>query len=83
MRVAPVVDGQVVLSAAGCWLEDRPTHAFPGPLAEIPEATRTDALRREASRPSRSAKWSASRATDRNQERSSSLRDGRPHFFGF
>ncbi|MFF4830024.1 hypothetical protein ACFY20_45775 [Streptomyces sp. NPDC001312] len=36
MRVAPVVDGQVVLSTAGCWLEDRPTHAFPGPLAEIP-----------------------------------------------
>ncbi len=45
MRVAPVVDGQVVLSTAGCWLEDRPTHAFPGPLAEIP---RSDSYRRAA-----------------------------------
>ncbi|MFF4795458.1 hypothetical protein ACFY2M_38370 [Streptomyces sp. NPDC001276] len=45
MRVAPVVDGQVVLSTAGCWLEDRPTHAFPRPLAEIPES---DSYRRAA-----------------------------------
>ncbi|MGW1257714.1 hypothetical protein ACWD5Q_21615 [Streptomyces sp. NPDC002513] len=36
LRVAPVVKGQVVLSSAGCWLDDRPAHAFPGPLAEIP-----------------------------------------------
>ncbi len=45
MRVAPVVDGQVVLSTAGRWLEDRPTHAFPGPLAEIPGS---DSYRRAA-----------------------------------
>ncbi|MFB7325422.1 hypothetical protein [Streptomyces sp. NPDC056190] len=37
MRVAPVVDGQVVLSTAGCWLErGRPHRPYPGPLAEIP-----------------------------------------------
>ncbi|MFL4901703.1 hypothetical protein ACJ6WF_00540 [Streptomyces sp. MMS24-I2-30] len=46
MRVAPVVDGQVVLSTAGCWREEgRPTHAFPGPLAEIPGS---DSYRRAA-----------------------------------
>ncbi|MFF4148160.1 hypothetical protein ACFY0A_44550 [Streptomyces sp. NPDC001698] len=37
MRVAPVVDGQVVLSTAGCWMDDvRPIRPYPGPLAEIP-----------------------------------------------
>lgn len=37
LRVAPVVQGQLVLSTAGCWLQDgRPTRPYPGPLAEIP-----------------------------------------------
>ncbi|MFF4830008.1 hypothetical protein ACFY20_45670 [Streptomyces sp. NPDC001312] len=37
MRVAPVVDGQVVLSTAGCWLDEgRPLRPYSGPLAEIP-----------------------------------------------
>ncbi|MGW2693811.1 hypothetical protein [Streptomyces sp. NPDC001296] len=46
LRVAPVVGGQVVLSTAGCWLEDgRPTRAYHGPLAEIPGS---DSFRRAA-----------------------------------
>ncbi|MFD4977229.1 hypothetical protein [Streptomyces sp. NPDC058424] len=46
MRVAPVVDGQVVLSTAGCWLEGgRPFRPYSGPLAEIPGS---DSYRRAA-----------------------------------
>ncbi|MFJ5901146.1 hypothetical protein ACIQFZ_38430 [Streptomyces sp. NPDC093064] len=46
MRVAPVVDGQVVLSTAGCWKEEgRPSLPYSGPLAEIPGS---DSYRRAA-----------------------------------
>ncbi|MER7277096.1 hypothetical protein ABT369_21885 [Dactylosporangium sp. NPDC000244] len=37
LRIAPVVDQQVILTSAGCWLIDGvETRPFTGPLAEVP-----------------------------------------------